>query len=135
MEGTMKLVANTFLAAFAFGVLINIAQCKTIFDKLNVNEVIEIQAQFDRNIAPCLAPPLSMKGRYPPVASLILTLKRDGTLAGTPVVLNAINREISIAALHATVRCLTTERPLRLNPARYDAWKTRQVDFFRVPAQ
>ena len=94
-------------------------------EAVNPNSVV---IAFRTQIAQCWAPPAQAANARGLVVVVRVKLKRDGSLAGEPVVVNSgtgMFNVVAKSALAALRRC----QPFKLPAAAYEVWKEVELSF------
>ena len=92
---------------------------------MTVNELEALRAR----LAECWSPPLGWTDPAEVRVVLMLELNQDGTVAGTPAVLESPQGAYSNTAPESALRAVRRCAPYSLPAEKYDAWKQVKVTF------
>jgi hypothetical protein len=93
--------------------------------KMTANELDLLRAR----LAQCWSPPLGWTDPAEVRVVLMLELNEDGTVAGTPTVLESPQGQYSNTAPESALRAVRRCAPYNLPAEKYDAWKQVKVTF------
>jgi hypothetical protein len=93
--------------------------------KMTANELDMLRAR----LAQCWSPPLGWTDPSEVRVVLIIELNADGSVAGTPSVLEAPQGSYSTTAPESALRAVRRCAPYSLPPEKYDEWKQVKVTF------
>jgi outer membrane biosynthesis protein TonB len=97
--------------------------------QLAQNEDARLMAMLNAQLKPCWNPPVGLADAKNLVVRVSFSLKRDGTLAGEPVVTTRGSGPLFEAAKESALRAVWTCQPLRLPAAKYEAWQNNDIGF------
>jgi outer membrane biosynthesis protein TonB len=82
-----------------------------------------------RQISRCWNPPIGVQGAENLIVAIRISLRRDGTLSGTPEVDGAISGVTERVAAESALRAVRRCAPYQLPPEKYDTWRDIRVTF------
>ncbi len=93
--------------------------------KLTMSELDALRVQ----ISQCWSPPIGVEDAQDLQIRLKLKLKRDGSLAGPPVLVNSGSDLLFQVAAESAIRAVRRCQPYALPPEKYETWRDVNVTF------
>ena len=93
--------------------------------KLTMSELDALRVQ----ISQCWSPPIGVENAQNLQIRLKLKLKRDGTLAGPPVLINSSSDPLFEVAAESAIRAVIRCQSYSLPPEKYETWRDVHVTF------